>query len=1117
MEARDHSPDAGRACPTNLLSDEPADADFFSTSESAGSHSRLAQAISNVVETESGGKLISLEGAWGSGKSTVISLVEKNLQTSSRTLAFRFDAWSHSGDPLKLVLLQGLANALNSKSWLKNWGGENGWEERLSFLAKRKRVTTTKAIPKATFFGAVFAGLLLLVPVGIAVLESALDDPVTFKIGADPYWKFIVAAGLAAGPLLWSILTVVTSTLRGRKVDLALLTGTREVESVVHESLTPDPTSIEFESTFQGLIADALEDSDRRLVLTIDNLDRVGGSELASVWGSLQSFMNLRPSIDKPWMERFWVLVPFDPGEVVRLWPGAVSSPASIESSSLLDKSFHARFELPLPIASDWRQLLRKLLGDALPRHEKDAELVTHVFAIANQGREPSPREIKSAINQIGSIHRQWPCGEFPIPHIAYFVLLRRSNKNVASALLEPNGIEPRIETILGEGLRKSLAGLAFNVGRERGIEILLKEPIESALTSGDSEALESLALSNPIGFWAVMPQIYSTIERADSYLLSKIVLAVMRSKVPRDSGELSGLLLRVIASRAEGIESWLNIPGEVGTALAALATESKFPSLERRLESSIRKTLLEASKTTRENEDRSEELKAIELASSFGDELLAHGIEITRPFQHGKTAGNWIANLEPIDKEEASPTATRMEPYLSASDLVQHLASRASAGHFDGILRAIRKLKSLDATNWAYLDETLWGRLRPEVDFLELVILLNSLAKLIPLITDEPTDDLQALRKRGIVRIWESVRPDNSIQLSINAFLLMLKHYPDLPNGHATEAGATEATENALKFLDQSSPELIRQVFDELKHSGLVDEYLHYELGRKAWDKSAEALIPTIFASPDHFSDQMLEYLFGSWSSTVKRLLVRDGVDLLQLYLQSQSKESVVEAALSQEFEADLIDLYARMRDYAQSTELDNWCKAGLSRLSATEIEKILSDEELLDRLSFYVDTSRKNGASSGALPMGFLDYSLDRLTKVGDKPDPLLGRTYRLMDDKQREEFDSAAAVALLRRIDLPWGVMQSLAITPALANHLLLNPDSGEFLRRSLEFGDVRILDWLGVLLDSASASTVRKLKKGVLPQRIKDLIQDQSTSEEFRGSAIRLGQRVGIREQ
>ena len=58
-----------------LLDEAPSKVDSFS----GGAHMALASAIANLVETEPGGRVIGLEGTWGSGKSTTIALIEDVL------------------------------------------------------------------------------------------------------------------------------------------------------------------------------------------------------------------------------------------------------------------------------------------------------------------------------------------------------------------------------------------------------------------------------------------------------------------------------------------------------------------------------------------------------------------------------------------------------------------------------------------------------------------------------------------------------------------------------------------------------------------------------------------------------------------------------------------------------------------------------------------------------------------------------------------------------------------------------------------------------------------------------------------------------------------------------
>lgn len=87
-------------CPTRSVDDAPASTDGF------GSHAPIASAIYELVTTENGGRTIGLEGSWGSGKSTVVSLLADQIRNGkSEAHVVVFDVWAHEGDPLRRSFL----------------------------------------------------------------------------------------------------------------------------------------------------------------------------------------------------------------------------------------------------------------------------------------------------------------------------------------------------------------------------------------------------------------------------------------------------------------------------------------------------------------------------------------------------------------------------------------------------------------------------------------------------------------------------------------------------------------------------------------------------------------------------------------------------------------------------------------------------------------------------------------------------------------------------------------------------------------------------------------------------------------------------------------------------
>ena len=99
-----------------------------------------------------------------------------------------------------------------------------------------------------------------------------------------------------------------------------------------------------------------------------------------------------------------------------RAWDGSAAGvggtqPRAALAESFIDKSIQVRFEVPLPLLSDWRAYLESTLRSALPDcGEANGYMAYRMYAhrVANAGQAPSPREVKQYVNRIGALHRRW-------------------------------------------------------------------------------------------------------------------------------------------------------------------------------------------------------------------------------------------------------------------------------------------------------------------------------------------------------------------------------------------------------------------------------------------------------------------------------------------------------------------------------------------------------------------------------------------------------------------------------------------------------------------------------------------------------------------------------------
>jgi hypothetical protein len=502
---------SGGECRTRLLLDTVSSVDEF------GAHTRVARAIADVILEESDGKAanrgavsIGLSGRWGAGKSTVVALVKHQLERHSNCKVWVFDAWAHEGDPLRRTFLESLIVDLKG-----SWVDEKKWSLRLRLLSRRLKKTDTRSTPTLLEIGKLYAVGALLVPIGLALIGEALREFVLLPPGQHAPDYLLWGGLMAMAPLLVLGSSIVRNWIRAalaRRGSRPVIGGSSPFQIFTNKGQTkvrsrsfesPEPTSIEFENDFTDLMHDVFDGNDRRLVLVVDNLDRIDPEVSAQIWSTLQTFLQ-RGRRREPWLDRLRIIMPYDPQGIERIWPRgggsqqvnpSVSGGSVLDQfgsgagGSILDKIFQVRFDVPSPLRSDWRKYLYALLVEALPDHEKDFHVIYTVISRFGLGT-PTPRELKLIVNQIGALHRQWN-HEIPIVQLAYFALLTRQGQ-MDPALIRSGVVAKESDSgFLGADVRRNLAALAFGAEPDRALQLLLEPVLFDAFKQGDAEAIE--------------------------------------------------------------------------------------------------------------------------------------------------------------------------------------------------------------------------------------------------------------------------------------------------------------------------------------------------------------------------------------------------------------------------------------------------------------------------------------------------------------------------------------------------------------------------------------------------------------------------------------------------
>jgi energy-coupling factor transporter ATP-binding protein EcfA2 len=684
--------------PTRFLPDVPADQDRF------GPHRIIAEAIKNIVLHDPGGHSIGLTGSYGSGKSTVVELLQGALADQPNACVWVFDAWAHEGDPLRRTFLESLIQRLLSQRWIE----QKRWEQQLEVLTHRYRRTETKNTYQITALAVALALALLLAPLGHALFREGLpgaqlwlpgrefNEFATFGLLLATLPVIVAAAGVAVG---W----------RERRRDpsrhpleelgaLLVQKSANQVQTTTTESA--DPTSIEFERNFRDVMREALADQRRRLVLVIDNLDRVEPEDAQRVWSTLRTFLDPTTETQREdWLSRLWVIIPYDPSGIQRLWERSSKTEGQSLSAGLaksfLDKTIDLTFNVPRPLLSNWRDYLIGLLEVALPSSIDSVEVyrIYRLLALTRggAGQAPTPRELKIFVNQLSALFRLRGA-DVPLPDIAYYVILEREGHDIAAELLSGLLPRPQEQHLVSAGATLSLAALVFGVNREQGQQLLLADPIATALIQGNSAELQRLQTLTP-AFGAVLEHVLgeATVDWAANHSTETANLltaaqALADAKIldllPEPNREHIQHILRTAALRTNG---WHPLTPDSGGGLLALNHLLADAEVASHSVAAFSRGLARG---------RKEELKPAEigrLAAQLAKGLdslgfsaaLNQGIEVPRGAGSYLEALRVVMDLVRDENDPRHPHLYVLRTSATPDETVAVLAERAEAGTF--------------------------------------------------------------------------------------------------------------------------------------------------------------------------------------------------------------------------------------------------------------------------------------------------------------------------------------------------------------------------------------------------------------------------------------------------
>ena len=301
---------------------------------------------------------IGLLGQWGTGKSSIEEMSIEELGKDKRFKIIQFNAWRYGGENIKRALLREVFLELSDSR-------EQG-QTKLNDAIKTEFSFSGVAPPqvgKELWALLIRAGGLLLITVILtAVLALAWASLVSLFQGTK--WLSAVADSLTKAP-------VVTISVLGT-IALAVFTQLRFMLPP-YETMTRKETakSVEetIESSLEALIHKRLTASGERIVIFVDDLDRLSAEEMVNGLDAIRNFMDIKIGSRQPFAGLVFVISCDEERVAEALEKRRNRSselPAVVlnaqDARRFLDRVFQYRLEIPPFPKQDMREFITSKL-----------------------------------------------------------------------------------------------------------------------------------------------------------------------------------------------------------------------------------------------------------------------------------------------------------------------------------------------------------------------------------------------------------------------------------------------------------------------------------------------------------------------------------------------------------------------------------------------------------------------------------------------------------------------------------------------------------------------------------------------------------------------------------
>lgn len=484
-----------------LLSKVPCNDDLFE----GGAHRKLAIEISDEIRNDDNCTIIGIDGGWGSGKSNLVGMIQKELSVDSNGAKYHFftyDAWGHQTDLQRRTILEELTSDLvKGQTPILD---ENSWKDSLENLLAKKKHTSTKTIPAIGIGTIVSLFTILLTPfvthlaslVSVEWLKQAvLVIPYVAAYGFFGYRHYGKMKDKYKQDFTWE--KCLSEFFLIYKDDIK--------EETKFETISEkEPSSRQFKEWIHEIDNGLKQNNGIVLILVIDNMDRLPKQKVQELWAAIHScfseekYTNIRIIVP---FDRLHIRNAFQTENLVRQCDGKDNA-ITVYGDDFINKTFYIVYTVPPPILSGWMHYFKDRWKEAFGNSAIVDYSVLQVYDMLT--KEQSPRKIIAFINQFVTIRNL--CDErIEDKYIALYIFGRsKIIENPLEEILDPSYLQG-LNFLYSddENMASNISSLYYQLSLDKAMDVVFTREVTAELDDNNVKVLDQLR--GNANYWEIL------------------------------------------------------------------------------------------------------------------------------------------------------------------------------------------------------------------------------------------------------------------------------------------------------------------------------------------------------------------------------------------------------------------------------------------------------------------------------------------------------------------------------------------------------------------------------------------------------------------------------------